>query len=218
MTDRPIIFSAPMIRALLDGRKTMTRRIVKPQPVQNSAGLWVINYGPSVGFSQIAADDVNEDFVLRRKMPCVAGDRLWVREKWAAHDAITIKRKTLGEMHYWADYPSPLEGDGRWRPSIHMPRWASRLTLTVTDLRVERLQDISEHDAVAEGLTLVTAPNGHITYQVPELLLGQTASRAYRLLWETLHGPDAWEANPWVCAISFTVQRGNIDKIGGTND
>ena len=93
----------------------------------------------------------------------------------------------------------------RWRPSIHMPRSASRLTLTVTEVRVQRLQDISEEDARAEGIEgeFLPWPQGYWTYRP-----------YFAELWNSLHGPDAWDANPWVVALSFTVQHGNIDQIG----
>jgi len=176
VTDRPIIFSAPMIRALLDGRKTQTRRVLKPHGDTFSA--------PS----------------YRR------GDRLYVRE--AAHIDGT-------SVNYRADHPGDSAGLG-WRPSIHMPRWASRLTLTVTDVRVQQLQEISADDAVAEGCHF----KRWITGEYPFFDQGVEADnrqlvRMYRDLWNSLHGTGAWDANPWVVAISFTVQRGNIDQIGG---
>jgi hypothetical protein len=82
----------------------------------------------------------------------------------------------------------------------------------VTDVRVERLQAISDADAIAEGLQAQTAPNGHITYQVPGLICSQTAVRGYRLLWDTINGDGAWDANPWVVAVSFRPERRNIDS------
>lgn len=197
MGDKPIIFSAPMARALLDGRKSQTRRVLKPQPV------------PCLSWSEPPAGTYPSDKGWSR-IPYAVGDRLYVRE--------TCKQipdsKPGGyfvpgspfygvEWFYRADGNCPLWADGKWRPSIHMPRWASRLTLTVTDVRVQRLQEISDEDAQAEGM----AP-----------LMNPEPVEAFRTLWNSLHGPDAWDANPWVVAVSFSVQHGNIDLIGGTHD
>jgi len=214
MTDRPIIFSAPMIRALLDGRKTQTRRVLKPQPCirpeihepRSGDPFWCVFNGDEIAY--------------RVSVPYAIGDRLWVRENhsypkpWADNP----DRVHFGHVFYPAStdapFPSPYLREkpadhGRIRSSIHMPRWASRLTLTVTDVRVQRLQEISEADAVAEGGDAVQAR------MYPEL---GTCRDWYADLWDSLHGPDAWDANPWVVALSFTVQRGNIDQIGGTHD
>jgi hypothetical protein len=103
---------------------------------------------------------------------------------------------------------------GRRVPSIHMPRWASRLTLTVTDVRVERLQNITEDDARAEGVERdEDVPGGWVDYRAPGTQCCLIASDSFASLWESIHGPEAWNANPWVCAISFEVRRRNIDHI-----
>ena len=172
MTDRPIIFSAPMVRALLDGRKTQTRRLA-------SAFAW------------------------QRVQP---GDRLWVREAfntfgggdpgvlvWAADWRENAKARGLDNIP---------ETEPKWRPSIHMPRSASRLTLTVTDVRRQRLQDITRGDAKAEGV-----PRLHpIADDDPS-----TPIDAFGDLWDALHGEGAWDANPEVIALTFTVERRKID-------
>lgn len=234
MTDRPIIFSAPMVRALLEGRKTMTRRILKPQP--NSEGLF---------------EDLDD---AMRALQWTRGDRLWVREAWRTEARYDETRpidllhpeiaKDMGQRvplcSYEADYQQePNDGcRGRLRPSIHMPRWASRLTLTVTAFKVERLQEISETDAQAEGMTFIDfgqyQPPGTMSIdsgrtfhtlrprQHPGWHAGtatgpqdclETASGAFANLWGRLHGDDAWAANPWVAAITFTVHKGNIDYM-----
>ena len=152
--ERPILFSAPMVRAILEGRKTQTRRVVKPQPHHGPVGEMVCLGG---------ADWAMDDGDLSGQFRCpygVPGDRLWVREAWAPNEGSAggyIYRADVGEGSsgfYQADlkigewtHIAP-----RWRSSIHMPRWASRITLRITDVRVERLQDISEADAIAEGL------------------------------------------------------------------
>ena len=220
MTDRPIIFSAPMVRALLDGRKTQTRRVLKPQVAGHAYRL--ATYDPN-GAAFFASDDTGT--MQKVRLPYATGDRLWVRENWSGnyywHETPPRDRQSGcwgGEIHikedvwYWAD-GSPEYGD--WekpRPSIHMPRWASRLTLTVTGVRVQRLQDISEADAVAEGVI----HDGFGGWRGHEGTIGYpTAIWAYHHLWNSLHGPGAWDANPWVVALTFTVQRGNIDQLPG---
>lgn len=189
MTDRPIIFSAPMVQALLAGRKTQTRRLLKKPTAIDALAV----FGPK--FLTLPG---NVDLV-----GYAPGDRLYVREamcwvsSWgwryrADNDDLTEKREA-GEV-------------GRWRPSIHMPRWASRLTLTVTEVRVQRLQDISAADAVAEGALQSW------TGSDPESDT-RTALNEFEALWNSLHGPGAWATNPWVVAVSFTVQHGNIDAV-----
>lgn len=212
MTDKPIIFSAPMVRALLKGRKTQTRRVLS---IKGRKGFFQFGKSdlPDYDWTFRRADHVWEDWrhdQLLRKLPYAMDDRLWVREAWAPLEALTHNDPgTLALVNrgfYRADC-STVEGEiSRWRPSIHMPRWASRLTLIVTDVRVQRLQDISEADARAEGC------------QPHKMGTARNPSESYHLgfsdLWNSLHGPDAWDANPWVCALIFDVHRCNIDKMG----
>lgn len=187
MTDRPIIFSAPMVRALLDGRKSQTRRIIKRTDLMEWDGKEMRPI--PIGFA--------------------TGDRLYVREAFS-YERLDTDRNGFMPPWYWAD-GNPKSGDFmRPKPSIHMPRWASRLTLTVTDVRVQRLQEISEADAAAEGL--VSAYEGWAT-DTGGSHWGDTAVNSYRVLWNDLHGPDAWDANPWVAAITFTVHHVNIDRM-----
>jgi hypothetical protein len=173
MRERPILFSAPMVRALLAGTKTQTRRIVK---------------------GGIPFDD---DFEIVASPYGDPGDRLWVREShWWFKDepdnscGYYPPKLTREDVEYRAD-----GDDGRkvWRPSIHMPRWASRITLEVTGVRVERLQDISEADARAEGVE----PNAF------ERTADNYGSVLYRRLWESINGPGSWDANPWVWVVEF---------------
>ncbi|HTJ89589.1 MAG TPA: hypothetical protein VL356_05370 [Acidocella sp.] len=190
MVDRPILFSAPMVRALLAGTKTQTRRFLKPQPASvDEAGCW---YG-------------NNPQSLQNRLRFAIGDRLWVRESWwhvCAGDgpAISAPGDSLGRdgAFFRADHPDyPPCPHYRSRPSIHMPRWASRLTLTVTDVRVQRLQDISEEDARAEGY--------------PGEGCGLAPKVWYGALWEQINGIDSWDADPWIVALTFDVRKGNID-------
>lgn len=175
MKERPILFSGPMVRAILNGTKTQTRRIVKPQPVHIDGLGTVMNPSVITGNS------------CKHGKP---GDTLWVRETWA-HRALRVSGpEGYGCPVFRADdvdrrLPSgPYNRVDRWRPSIHMPRWASRITLQITAVRVERLQDISEEDAIAEGVEF-------------------GAKESYRTLWDSINGAGAWDANPWVWVIEF---------------
>ena len=214
MTDRPIIFSAPMVRALLDGRKTQTRRIIKKAAAIDALAV----FGP-----QFLMLPGNNDLV-----GFAPGDRLWVREAWSAimtggWTIADARRRMFSEkIVYRADGHGHEDGDGWW-PSIHMPREFSRLTLIVTDVRVQRLQDISEADAVAEGVKQVSCtfpPMQGCTRALRQRQIYEwpggwsvDAVPAYRALWNSIHGPDAWGENPWVCAVTFKVHRKNIDQM-----
>lgn len=164
MKERPILFSGPMVRAILDGRKTQTRRVVKPQPVGRQRvieGLAHVTHGMNPaddGAVWYVGDCISAGVEIRCPFGS-PGDRLWVRETWQVfeHEDLSVDALTLrhvegqlaGDVVFYADDPD--EAVDRWRPSIHMPRWASRITLEVVSVRVERLADISESDAKAEG-------------------------------------------------------------------
>lgn len=213
MTDRPIIFSAPMVRALLDGRKTMTRRLAWREAQSGQASR---QRAPSP-WQRVAV-----------------GDRLLVREShqiqatgaapnWAAQGIWYAADGEYLPLREPVSYVGKCTIGLRTVPSVHMPRWASRITLTVTETKIGRLQDISEADAIAEGLEVaphaaidfarnrpvpgyfVDLPNGH--------KIGGTlgAVRVFRELWGALHGAGSWDANPDVIAIRFTVEQRNID-------
>ncbi|HEU4986834.1 MAG TPA: hypothetical protein VFT89_07195 [Rhizobiaceae bacterium] len=207
MTDRPIVFSAPMIRALLDGRKSMTRRVLKPQPTAEFIEATISADGLTARPAALFGSETHK--ALRRVYR--PGDHLWVREEYSFdHSWADVPPRDVipaAPVWYWAD-GNPEGGD--WtkpKPGIHMPRWASRLTLIVTDVRVQRLQDISEEDARAEGVF------------VPEAQYAQQGSRApvlaYAGLWEDLNASRGygWETNPWVVALTFTAHRCNIDQM-----
>jgi hypothetical protein len=212
MTDRPIIFSGPMVRALLDGRKTQTRRVLNPQPPE-----WVNELVQPYRYPRTEVDRYGEEYPGKEifgastpdgdwgvEIRFEPGDRLWVRE---AIDKVSGPDEVFYRADYDAEYPEGSNGLG-WRPSIHMPRWASRLTLIVTHVRVQRLHEIGEKDAIAEGCgwrdTGRPADN--------DLLVGDPVP-AFSNLWQAIHGPDAWAANPWVAAVSFTTHRCNIDAM-----
>jgi hypothetical protein len=240
MTERPILFQGEMVRAILDGRKTQTRRVMKPQPsTVDDAGRW---YRMKSGGESL----------MTSAYPCpygAPGDTLWVRESlyiWGRWRKDGLRKNGLPswrfeEVGQRAD-PDPdpgLIGSAHvrhllkfWlRPSIHMHRWASRITLRITDIRVERLQDITEDDARAEGCEARPFPgpwwqgyrdlgDGELIHQQaigetapdwmiepkrmpPTPWLDRSARDDFRSIWMGLHGPDAWDANPWVWVISF---------------
>lgn len=193
MRERPILFSAPMVRAILDGTKTQTRRVVKPQPVTRGRvdEDCVVTIGKQThsGPTRYMLDRLTE-FGCPYGQP---GDRLWVKETHAI--------RSTGQVVYRADTTDfdPRAADvvgGRWRPSIHMPRRASRITLTITDVRVERLQEISEVDAEAEGVAFMREHT-----DIDETL---TAVQLYAALWDSINGEGAWSSNPWVWVVTFT--------------
>jgi hypothetical protein len=223
--DRPILFSAPMVRALLAGTKTQTRRRLD---------AWTDEPLAYVEAGTIEALDP-DDLPYRWPRTHAVGDRLWVREAHALLPRtayrMSVGTGTIAQREHPTDgYTAAVFREGfdrsgrpRWRPSIHMPRWASRLTLTVTDVRVERLQDICEADGIAEGIERLHHgwfPYGISTFmttvvdgrEVPAQCC-RTANDSYRMLWDMINGPDSWEANPWVAAYTFTVEHRNIDEV-----
>jgi len=186
--ERPILFQSAMVRAILAGQKTQTRRIVKLPPLQpwqlgNSKGWYYIESNHSIDDCNyyIAGFGDGLSTIINIKCPYgkpafapfdLPADRLWVRETWG----LTVEDTVC----YLADESRSIVT--RWRPSMFMPRWASRITLEITAVQVERLQDISEADARAEGVTAVCA---------------------YRKLWEKIHGPGSWGVNPYVWVVEF---------------
>ena len=205
MTDLPILFSGPMVRALLEDRKTQTRRSLKFQPAPGiSIVRKTIRPIDATPYHAFERRSVYGNYAGELDIRIKRGDRLWVREAWRcngwATDVATIFYRASEGDGYTAmceQYPvagkAYLRPTASWRPSIHMPRWASRLTLIVTDVRVERLQDISEADAKAEGI------------DDRDVVCG------YSELWDQINGNGAWEANPWVVAYTFRVIKANID-------
>lgn len=208
MRERPILFSGLMVRAILEGSKTQTRRVVKVQPPADT--LDVITYHhPDPRVHYWACDSGS---LLDWAYPCPqgeVGDRLYVRETWQHSNHPLGPYDSDCEVFYRADYlDDPLgpdlerSADGirrQWRPSIHMPRAASRILLEVTGVRMERLQDITEDDAKAEGVS-IDERHG-IGYCIgadrpPSI-------RAYRELWEQLNGAGSWNGNPWVWVVEF---------------
>jgi hypothetical protein len=188
MKERPILFSAPMVRAILDGKKWMTRRVVKPQPARQVYQIDHTEYFAPGEYSDPDVPDYDAEVRCPYGRP---GDRLWVRETWRCAD-YGRRHQAQGMVHYRAD----AESMGAWRPSIFMPRWASRLTLEVTGVRVERIQNISLDDMRAEGVR----PNNEAS-----LLWRETLTENFRTLWDDINAKRgySWQANPWVWVIEF---------------
>lgn len=220
MTDRPILFSAPMVRAHRDDLKTQTRRIIKDAP--NVPG-WTCHHEANGDLKWIGPNGYPS-------MPCVQpfakGDRLWVRETFSfEHRWRNTKPRDVPAgvpVWYWAD-GNPVDGD--WtKPivSIHMPRWVSRFTDIVTDVRVQRLQEISEADCIAEGPPSVVGlewfgpckPFSGAFVIDPDRPHVRVAPRTwYRELWDAINGAGRWDSNPWVVALTFDVVNRNIDQM-----
>lgn len=243
MKERPIIFSGPIINAILAGRKTQTRRVIKCNCncLHNGKllGEWGLSKPPYrwtgakddalwqlFGESPVVGDWVewfqtDVDDYASEKVPCPygkPGDRLWVRESWLKLDR--DHRHDVSKPNDWlvpwgdkprrngcaykADATSESErcrlelGYKNWTPSIHMPRWASRITLEVTNVRVERLREITEADSQAEGVEMcehfAKAQHGHPL---------QPHRTAFAWLWASIHGRESWCANPWVWVVEF---------------
>ncbi|KPB75938.1 hypothetical protein BTW15_02720 [Pseudomonas syringae pv. tomato] len=226
--ERPILFSAPMVRAILSGQKTVTRRVVKPQYCE---GPWSVKPALESRHSGHSHDwwlpTGSQPYAALPKCPYgKASDRLWVRETWSdvnlqgapgiAYRADADVRDLMedasfldedGAFNYddprskpyqFACWSEDLLGgkEGRWRPSIHIPRWASRILLEITDVRVERLQDICEEQALAEGVMNCKQdidPDGN-DYSPQELFAG---------LWTMINGDGSWRSNPWVWVVEF---------------
>lgn len=209
--ERPILFSGEMVRAILAGRKTQTRRVVKRVVRYN--GVSYVSWPEPGWIPEWTPELIASDWRCHYGAP---GDRLWVRETWGYdHAAAHAAEERRGPFVYRVDGESVIRTvDGRWRPSIHMPRWASRLTLDVTDVRVERLQDISTADAAAECDVASILRPGHPLHSAafargePGDVNGRLAGaiEAFAALWDSLNAKrgHGWDVNPWVWVVSFT--------------
>lgn len=233
MKERPILFSSPMVRAILGGRKTQTRRVltrmnsfydgVRAIPERwadlNFNGKCFVDGGPSpVGNPgpYLHVPDIEMDATHRIYPMWQPGDRLWVREtccaaelvsgldgvRYIADDAFRPIENNQNAAYRWMELNSYRGRKGATVSPIHMPRWASRITLEITDVRVERLQEISEKDAEAEGV--------RNSLHLPG---GRFARENFEHLWWRLHGDGAWEANPWVWVVEFKL----VDQASTTH-
>lgn len=191
MKEHPILFSAPMVRAILEGRKSQTRRVMKPQPDIIVGGF-------------PAFDDMGD--LLKYPAKYRVGDRLWVRETWRPKGHFPTGWPYEYRATAEADY-TPT--DGPWKPSIYMPRAASRITLEITEVRAERLQEITRPDAEHEGLD--TFSTLYRNYNPLPLKSGAEwvtdPKESFRSLWEKINSRASWEANPYVWAISFQAMK-----------
>jgi len=209
MKERPILFSAPMVQAILAGQKTQTRRIIKPQPPAGTVSVGILHPTTSPTYTWL-----QDDALVDNGQRCPygqPGDRLYVRETWARPTTLDP-----GPTIYRADYPAcvpsyytniPPEDEVVWKPSIHMPRSASRITLEIINVRVERLHDISYEDAIAEGM-----PDASNAQPLPgprvetlEQFARRTKfpQRSFFVMWDQLHGEGAREADPWLWVVEF---------------
>lgn len=224
MKESPILFTGEMVRAILDGRKTQTRRILKVQPLP-PVTRWIMHdhWWVPKGVN----DAVQQQFISTwpNALKCFYGqpcDRLWVRETWAigvstdnSWHSENGRIKSIAEpQRYARRYAADgTEGFyGKWRPSIFMPKWACRLWLELTDVRVERLQEITEADAIAEGVKVCPNMNGregttgYVWPGSPYDLSGlchSSAITAFSQGWESINGADSWADNPWVWVLTF---------------
>lgn len=209
--ERPILFNGEMVRAILNGTKTQTRRVVKPCKDRD--------FGFVLAPREIAVEVNRGNY--RNSQFGQPGDRLWVRETWAEiprkipltdedlpmrlDDRILVYR----EDPDWNGSRQFLCADGRagwaqpkkWTPSIHMPRWASRITLEIVAVRIERLQSISEADAMAEGVGRDS--DGWFDYLMPSTWCCQSAKESFATLWKSINGEESWDENPWVWCLTF---------------
>lgn len=207
MKERPILFTAPMVRALLAGTKTQTRRVapIRKLDITRHPGdmvTWSVSFLKAVKgvfgshsggkFSELQAQSIIASQFNPYGQP---GDRLWVREAfravWSEDHEPPRALTPAHRIWYEADAPHQ-DGSGKLRPGIFMPRWASRIALEITGLRVERLQDISDDDSLAEGI-----------YPTATGLYPGSPRAAYQKLWEQINGPGSWDANPCVWVIEF---------------
>ncbi|HHG0639762.1 TPA: hypothetical protein ACPUGF_002950 [Klebsiella pneumoniae] len=210
MKERGMIFNGEMVRAILDGRKTQTRRPIK----------WKQTRFTEIGEREDGSKwpwSEDAEHACDFWHPCpfgAVGDRIWVRETWARYNI----DQNSHDMAYRATTPEDWPEEGRWRPSIHMPRWASRILLEITNVRVERLNAISEEDAQREGVhtevwdQTVVARNYAArdeffqfwSEDMPHYVeMNQLYRSSFRSLWESIYGAENWLANPWVWVIEF---------------
>lgn len=189
MKEHPILFSGAMVRAILDGRKTQTRRVITPQPIVEPYryGGMVVNWKDKIS----APPNIASEALARFCPYGGVGDHLWVRETWGIRFYQYGLERTEGEQ---VVYRATDDIQMRWTPSIHMPRAYSRITLELTGVRVERAQDISEADAIAEGVDYI-----------PEAPAAMNHRTAFAGLWNSINAARGygWDVNPWVWVLEF---------------
>lgn len=187
MKESPILFSTPMVQAILQGRKTQTRRLVKRKALE-----W------------LAPDMFTPEFVAENFNPYGdEGDLLWVRESFFL-DEMYVQGKLLSQhCNFKTSFPDPSKY--KWKPSIHLKKEHARIWLQNTGYKIERLNDISKEDAIAEGIEPI-GKLGYRNYMTPPDMVGVVnPTNSFQSLWQSIHGPDSWKENPWVWAVSFKV-------------
>lgn len=206
MKERPILFSGSMVRAILEGRKTQTRRVVKPELKVLYSGI-MYSYKDQIGDFGVNGREFAHDCCPYGKI----GDSLWVKETWRLQRfSYADADRDFGQFQFRADWggdPSKVQ----WKSPIFMPRLASRILLEVTDVRVERLQDISEADAKAEGVEIEVFEStecsngcaGYVDYASKFANFFQSPIESYQSLWESINGHESWSANPFVWVVEF---------------
>lgn len=237
MKERPIIFNTTMVKAIIDGRKTQTRRLVKPQPkfFKGEAGghWWRCTHVHSmvrVEDELLNPGEYYKGFIDEVNPFGKKGDRLWVRE--------TFCIGTIEEEDHYQGSPKPLyvhqDGDPKqypiykeyclrdnisiddvlWKPSIHMPRSASRILLEITKIRIERLNQISSQDAVQEGLLKLPASGRYVVNRGDQYFgaASNNPCEVFKWLWESIYGSSSWELNPWVWVVEFNVVQGGDNE------
>jgi hypothetical protein len=202
MKEHPIIFTKPMVQAILAGRKTMTRRIVKGIPHEQ-----IVKVEQQTDLLWEFDNELHDLKMWTIKCPYgKIGDRLWVRETWQHTRCININPEDENYGYVYKSDGQPWDDyiGWTWKPSIHMPRLASRIILEITNIRVEKLQDITKLEAINEGIEIVdTIPV--IQYKDYEVANGIFCNpkNSFNSLWNTIHGKDSWNLNPWVWIIVF---------------
>lgn len=197
MKEHPILFSTQMVQAILEGRKTQTRRIIKPQPIIDQDSGFVFDGRHT---QQYDLHNWRYQFVddFSRWMP---EDRLWVREKTGDYQNRMFDLPPV----YRTEIPDDRAGFYKWHPSIHMKKQYARIWLEVTDIRVELIQEISEADAIAEGISPEVTGDYLFENYNKVGYRWIKAKESYRSLWESINGKESWEVNPWVWVIDFNV-------------
>ena len=217
--ERPIIFSTPMVKAILESVKIQTRRIIKPQPIKKDV-FWEL-YG--------AAWSEDHGYI-----PCMPGHSLSTRNPYGQNEDLLWVRETFMYSHFYPDngqvvikykaggqrlienYPYWIlnKNLNKWKPSIHMPKAAARIWLKISEIGIERLQDITEEQAIAEGV----GSGCHVNAVWPDYInmktgLCSTARKSFASLWKSINGPESWDNNPWVWVIHFRIINELNNKI-----
>lgn len=206
---RPILFSGAMVRGILEGRKGQTRRVIKPQPpakARDAGVIWSLRDEANGQWCWLDSADFDEASFLGDWFRCpygVEGDHLWVRETWKEATEFMSEATGPKDVRFAASVSEAEWATTKWRSSIHMPRWASRITLKVTRVRIKRLHEITEEQSVAEGVE--HDEHGWKLYNkhLGKAICAATARQSYISLWDQINGKGAWNENPWVWAVAF---------------